>query len=225
MWAVESAQDNTVAVVAIAVSGGVALLVAIIAALTAQRRQDAALDHDRRMRVRDQEAAQRRQEAALEHDRRMRVRDQEAALQREEAALAHDRKMRIREESIEALDAALTASFAWVGRLVRLESYWKERRDLDDPEVKALAVETNASIQAMYAAGARLDLRFGENSAISQAFEQMLNTARSLAQALQPYAARASFVDHAETVSETERQANDALKKFVEEAKSWRDVA
>jgi hypothetical protein len=176
---VESAQDNTVAIVAIAVSGGVALAVAILAAVTAHYRQ--------------------------------------------KAVLAHDRKMRAREESIEALDAALAASFAWVGRLVRVESYWRERRDLDDPEVKTLLVETNASIQAMYAAGARLDVRFGENSAISKGFEEMLNTVRSLGQALKPYGARASFVDHAETVSETERQANDALKKFVEEAKSWRD--
>ena len=176
----EAGQDNTVAIVAIAVSGGVALAVAVLAAVTSHYRQ--------------------------------------------KDALKHDRKMRGWDDCGRALDTALTNSYAWVGGLARVQSYWKDGRNLDEPEVKTLVLEANASIQGMYAAGALLDLRFGEDSAISRAFEEMLNTVKSLAQALRPYSAGHPYSDHVTTISATQDEANQALKKFVEEAKSWRDA-
>jgi hypothetical protein len=178
---VEGAQDNTVAIVAIAVTGGVSLAVALIAAIFAHYRQ--------------------------------------------KADFGHERKMRTREDGTAALDTAIMESYAWMRRLVALETRWREGKPLTGTESEVIVREANEGNMAVGAAGARLEMRFGQDSAIATTYEALWDTMATYAESLKPYTEDAAWTDHGREVHKREEEADAALAEFVRAAKAWLDTA
>jgi hypothetical protein len=169
---VNGASDNTVAIVAIVVSGGVALLAAILAPITAHFRQKTALKAERK-RLDKQLAAE-----------RQRLDDQLAAERdRQAAQLKHDRLVRDVEELRSFLDdaAQLVAEIygPFIGALSSSQAltqhYGTREATPDDERVDAMAAQSDARdmIKKIPGLPERIKLRLGSTHAVTEAVREL----------------------------------------------------
>jgi hypothetical protein len=151
----EAGQDNTVAIVAIAVSGGVSFAIALLAAYAAGRRQNRALKSEGR-----------RQAEQLTAER-----------ERLTEQLAHDREL----NDLEGVRRLLDECMAWIAemgaRAVQAEEVLEDNRSsqaLSAPAAEALERDLEPAWLARPGGAhlyARLGLRFPRDSAIPREFQ------------------------------------------------------
>jgi chromosome segregation ATPase len=160
--------DQTTAIVAIAVSGGVALLSAVVTPLTAHWRQERALDEEReRLRI-SLEAERARLEHAVGAEReRVEIQLQNES-DREQARLEHDFALHDLQELRDLLERAASAIDDVWRACSRIQTTLKLRLAGLEDEFNDL----KKASEAMRALDGRLSLRFDPTGPILDAWER-----------------------------------------------------
>ena len=179
------------------ITASAAILAAIIAARTANTRQQEQLDHDTK-----------RQQEQLDHDTK-----------RQEKELAHDRDTRHRDDLIGLIDSATDAINRLLRAHERIEAAWRAGMDPGGERATAILEQRIDVIEAVRYERDRLETRFGGDAAISRAYNAAMEALDAYGDVIEPFLDRKEFDPDDPDLREVGTKAFAARGAFHHEAR------